>query len=101
MDAGNRILAAAEEIRQMKLSPEQIEAAERVSELDAGEGMVYQNLQARAHAAGILTLEEATTIYGALGGEAAHWSDEADFALRVVVTKTLAELAPLAMAGQI
>jgi len=97
----NRITAAAEQIRSMTLTPEQIHAAHDIAQLGPGEGPVYQTLQARAHAAGLLTAEEAQTIYAALGGEMATWAESADWALRVVVTKTLAELAPLAVAHRI
>ena len=96
----NRILAAVEKLKAGN-TPEQIREAATIATLAPGEGPVYQDLQARAHAAGILTMDEAQTIYHALGGEGAHWTEDTEPALRVVVTKTLAELAPLAVAGRI
>ena len=56
------------------------------------ETMTYQAWQSRAHAMGILSPEEAQTIYNALGGEGAHWADDASLALRLTVMRTMVEL---------
>lgn len=64
----------------------------KLVELSGMEGPTYQTWQARAHAQGLITLEEATTIYAALGGEAAEWDPTSSLALRLAITQTMKEL---------
>lgn len=56
----------------------------------------YQNAQAKAHAMGSLTLEEAQIIYTALGEGYTEsnggWAHGVDLATKVVVTRVMGEL---------
>jgi len=90
----NRILAAAERYRELLEGKSEAELAafQQTTDLTPGEGPIYQKWQSHAHASGILTLDEATTIYRALGGEAAEWDPAVSLALRLAVTQTMAEL---------
>ncbi len=64
-------------------------------DLSAAEFFAFQNAQAQAHAIGVLTTDEAQTLYTALGGEyggiAANggWAPDADLALKVTVTNLI------------
>ncbi len=54
----------------------------------------YQDLQARAHAMGRITTEEALTLYRAFGGEAPspeHWSRNS-LATQIIATQLIGEL---------
>ena len=54
----------------------------------------YQNLQAQAHAQGILTTDEAQTVYIALGGESFNpdWPDGTSLATKTAITQLMGEL---------
>ena|SRR3990167_4017003 len=64
--------------------------------IDFQEHFAYQNAQARAHAMGLLTPEEAQIIYLALGeiGSEANggWAQGTDTTTKVVVTRLIGEL---------
>ena len=67
------------------------------------EHFAYQNAQARAHASGLLTPEEAQIIYMALGevGSEANggWASETDTTTKVVVTRLVGELLEKQLVG--
>ena len=56
----------------------------------------YQNAQARAHAMGLLTPDEAQIVYRALGEVGSDtnggWANETDTTTKVVVTRLIGEL---------
>ena len=54
----------------------------------------YQNLQAQAHAEGVLTTDEAQTVYIALGGEVFNpdWPDGTSLATKTAITQLMGEL---------
>ena len=56
----------------------------------------YQNLQARAHASGQLTTEEAQTIYVALGesmgSKNGGWKSHVKLPMKLIITQLMAEL---------
>ena len=56
----------------------------------------YQNLQARAHASGQLTTEEAQTVYIALGevmsSKNGGWQPHVDLPMKVIITQLMAEI---------
>jgi hypothetical protein len=64
--------------------------------VDFAEHAAYQTAQARAHASGKITTEEAFTVYAALGeiGSAANggWAQGTDLALKVTVTTLIGQL---------
>lgn len=62
------------------------------------EHFAFQNAQARAHAKGLITTDEAQTIYMALGEVPASdgWASGTDLATKLIVTEVMAEI----MAGR-
>ena len=56
----------------------------------------YQNLQARAHASGKISADEARTIYAALGevmnSDNGGWQPHVDLAMKTVITQVIQEL---------
>lgn len=71
---------------------------DRKLSLTFSEFTAFQNAQARAHAAGVLTTEEAHTVYRLLGGEVYRrngnggWPKGVTLVQKLVVTKLMAEL---------
>ena len=61
-----------------------------------GDHFQFQETQARAHASGKLTLDEAQTVYMALGEvmstKNGGWKDHVDLALKVAITQMVAEI---------
>lgn len=101
----NRVEAHAATVRAAIASGQKVDGSGPIGDtakLDAdlavtfSEHVAYQNAQARAHAAGILTPEEATTVYRALGevGSEANggWARGTDLALKVTVTTLMGSL---------
>lgn len=94
----NRIATAVNNVR-TKLS--ELEA-DKVSALDTemavafDEHFAFQNAQARAHATGKITADEARIVYVALGevGSSANggWAAETDTATKIAVTLAMGEL---------
>ena len=64
--------------------------------LDPLEFCAYQNEQARAHAAGVLSTDEALTVHNILN----EW-DAASLAARITVTKLIEELMRPRVAGRV
>src|SRR3990167_7153834 len=64
--------------------------------IDFAEHTVYQTAQSRAFAAGTLSLDEAQTVYVALGELHSSfnggWARDVDTATKIVVTRLIAEL---------
>jgi hypothetical protein len=58
------------------------------------EFIAFQNAQARAHASGKLSADEAMTVYRALGGEVykGDWPDGTTLAAKVTLTQLMSEL---------
>lgn len=94
----NRILVYSEVIQDKldKLSPDKIAALEESMALTFKEHYAYQNKQAEAHVMGKISLDEAQTMYMALGevGNAAngYWAKGTSLALKVTITKLIGEL---------
>jgi hypothetical protein len=104
----NRVLDSAARMRdriERRVKPDgspitaDLDAFERDQALTFGEWFAYQEAQARAHAMGKITTDEASTIYTALGGEAMPtdgWADGVDLALKVTITQVMGELLAVA-----
>ena len=94
----NRVTAAIAQMRERvaTLEPDKVERLERGNVLDSFEHAQYQNQQARAHATGRLTTEEAQVLYIALGevGNPSNggWATGTDLATKLVVTMVIGEL---------
>lgn len=88
----NRISAAIERLRTHPNLPQ----LEGTMAIDFQEHFGYQNAQARAHAEGKLTMEEAQVAYIALGEVWTEsnegWAKGADLATKVTVTRMVGEL---------
>ncbi len=101
----NRVEIHAEKLRERfkigdVLKPEECfpgGALEKGSALDSEEHAWYQGVQSRARASEILSLEEALTIYSALGEvwtpENGGWAPHVDLALKVSITQVVSEFA--------
>jgi hypothetical protein len=96
----NRVLAAIERQRdrlEQGIKPDGTPITGDLDSLEASlaltplEVVAYQNAQARAHVMGILTTEEAQTIYAAIG-EGGDWAQGTDLATKVIVTQVIGEL---------
>lgn len=94
----NRILKAEEQIRTRLAQIDRV-SAERLGEsmkLEEQEHFAYQNKQAEAHAAGVLTFDEAQTIYCALGeipsGSNGGWTPETTPERKIAITMLMGEL---------
>lgn len=90
----NRLASRIEEtrIKLDALEPAKREALEETLEISFEEAFEFQQLQAQAHAAGIITPEEAMVIYASIGESAAGWKAHTDLATKIVVTLTAEEL---------
>jgi len=94
----NRVTAAIAQMRERvaTLEPDKVERLEKGNVLDSFEHAQYQNQQARAHATGRLTTEEAQVLYIALGevGNPSNggWATGTDLATKLVVTMVIGEL---------
>ena len=75
---------------------ESLESMDRDMDLTFSEHSNYQNLQARAHASGQLTTEEAQTIYVALGesmgSKNGGWKSHVNLPMKLIITQLMAEL---------
>lgn len=110
---GNRIAAAIGRTREKLAASERLDGTgpldpTALPALEAGlanstsDWVAYQKAQSTAHAMGVISTDEAQTIYIALGGEApgpGGWAEHADLATKVVVTNVLAELVALRLRG--
>jgi hypothetical protein len=94
----NRVtkMAALIQSRLDNLSPERIEALDRGMDLSFEDHFSFQQTQASAFALGKLTLEEAQTVYLALGNgwlsKNGGWSKGTSLAMKVTITKLIGEL---------
>ncbi len=72
--------------------------------VDFSEHFAYQQEQARAHAEGLLTPDEAQIIYIALGengdSENGGWATDTDAATKVIITKVIGELLSARIEGR-
>lgn len=89
----NRIVAAIERLRPALklLSAEKREAVSKTATLEAGEHFHFQEVKSLAQIQGTLTLEEATTLYAALGGAASTFNRQ-PLETRIVVIQTMTEI---------
>ena len=73
-----------------------LEALDKTMALAFDEHFAFQNAQARAHAMGRLTTEEATTVYAALGETVSTtnggWSAHVGLPLKLTITQLMGEL---------
>lgn len=98
IDTGNRVLAAvARTEAQLKgLTPEALARVAATAELTAAEHFVFQEMKGEAQMRGWLSLDEALTVYQALGVVPSptngYWAADTDLATKLVVTQTMAEL---------
>lgn len=101
---GNRILRAIAAVQETieGADPDRVRSLEEKLTLSVTEFCEYQKTQAEAAAAGVLSTEEALTIYNALGREhyAGGWPEDMSLAVRVVVVKTIHELLARRIAGR-
>lgn len=78
------------------LEDEKRAALDETLALTFEEHFTFQQVQARAHAEGVITTDEAHLVYVALGevGSPANggWADETDTALKALVTQVVGEL---------
>lgn len=94
----NRIATAIANIapRIDALEPAKRDHLEASMDVEAFEHFAYQEEQARAHASGKLTADEAMIVYVALGenGSSANggWAKDTDLATKVIVTQLMSEL---------
>lgn len=100
----NRILEAIERTRAPlsegkgldgnPIDPQALKRLDKSLNNTLAEHFTYQQTQARAHAMGRITTEEAQTIYMALGDPPAAngWASGTDLATKVVITEVMAEL---------
>jgi hypothetical protein len=102
---GNRIEEHAATVREAIASGRKVDGSGPIGDtaaLDAKlavtfeEHYAFQNAQASAHASGVITTDEAQTIYRALGevGSEANggWAKGTDLALKVTVTTLMGQL---------
>jgi hypothetical protein len=94
----NRITLALDTVRERcdALDPADLAKLDRDMEVEFTEHFAYQQAQARAHASGLITTDEARLIYVALGevGSPSNggWAAETTTAEKVVVTMLMGEL---------
>jgi hypothetical protein len=71
-----------------------LEAMHEEMKLSMAEFVQFQNLQAGAHAQGIITTAEAQTVYIALGGECFNpdWPEGTSLATKTAITQLMMEL---------
>ena len=71
-----------------------LETMHEEMKLSMDEFVQYQNLQAGAHAQGIITTEEAQTVYIALGGECFNpdWPEGTSLGTKTAITQVMMEL---------
>lgn len=65
--------------------------------ISLAEFVSFQNLKSRAQVSGVLTVDEAMTIYAALGDGYSHdgnggWAPGVDLAMKVTITELMAQL---------
>jgi len=92
----NRIEAAVAlvEERLATLPTDKLESLKKTTALSCDEFFVYQQTQSVAFAGNRLTTAEALIVYTSLGGEhfEGDWPEGTSLALRIVITKLMAEL---------
>ena len=75
---------------------EALEKLDKTMALGFSDHFEFQNLQARAHASGQLTTEEAQTVYIALGevmsSKNGGWQPHVDLAMKTTITQIIGEL---------
>ena len=94
----NRIstAVAAVQAKLDELTPAAVAELDAAMAVEFDEHFAYQNAQARAHASGKLSTDEAQVVYIALGEvgstENGGWADGTSTATKVTVTRLMAEL---------
>jgi len=91
----NAIAATEKTLREQlasgKLTQDKVTRLGDVSDMSHGEWSLFQDVKSQAHAAGVLTLDEAQTIYGYLGGTPATFNRQS-VSVKIVLTKLFTEL---------
>lgn len=91
----NAIAMAEKNLREQlgsgKLTQAIVTRLGEVSDMSHGEWTLFQDMKSQAHAAGILSLEEAQTIYGYLGGTPATFNRQST-SVKLTLTKLFTEL---------
>ena len=91
----NRVQRAFEAVRARiaELPQATRDSLEATAAIDSQEHFAYQEQQARAHASGTLSLDEATLVYTALGESGSQqngdWADATDLATKLTVTRLI------------
>lgn len=75
-------------------------AFEKTLDLSLEEFVAFQNIKSRAQVLGKINLDEAMTIYAALG-EGGNWAADTDLATKLIVTQIMEELITMQLAGRI
>jgi hypothetical protein len=92
----NRIVETAKLVRDAldKLDEDKLAKADATMAIDFEEHFTFQRLQSEMHAGGRLTIDEALTVYNALGevGSDANggWAEDTDTATKITVTNLMA-----------
>jgi len=83
-----------EKLNGVGLNGRPVESLHEDMKLSMYEFVQFQNMQASAHAQGIISTDEAQTIYIALGGEEYHpdWPEGTSLATKTAITQTMMEL---------
>lgn len=105
-DGTNRVALVADRVRQQldtgrnfdgqPVDPERLEQLEEGLALTLVEYVAWQDLKSRAHLDGRLSLDEAQTIYAALGdgwSSNGGWARGTDLATKIAVTEIIGVLA--------
>lgn len=95
----NRVSKAVARIQAKldKLDPEKLAELEKGNNITFDEHFYYQTVQSRAHAAGRISVVEASILYQALGvirnDSNGGWAKDTDLATKLAVTLVVGELA--------
>ena len=89
-DKLNRLISECR-VKCEALEPNKLKELDANYSLSFEEHFEFQQMQARAHASGLLSTEAARIVYIALG-EGANWAANTDTATKVIVTQLMGEL---------
>jgi len=86
--------ARIEKLGGVGLDGRPLETMHEEMKLSMAEFVQFQNLQAGAHAQGLITTEEAQTVYISLGGESFHpdWPEGTSLGTKTAITQFMMEL---------
>ena len=81
----------AERIAQGVTTKQKVEATRKALDMDVEEFCMFQELKSTNFLQGVLTLDEAQTVYNLLGGTISHFNGQ-EVAVKVVLTQMFREL---------